>query len=701
MDPKRFHFRARAMLILMGIVMAAYAWVLFGLQVVNGAYYKEQSTRKIANSEVIQAARGGVLDRYGRVLVSNRATYQVTLDVKLMGDAQTRNETLLNLLNICREQGVSWNDSLPLSEGPAFTFTTAMPFQSVTTAEDGVETTSDTRLYQLLKKLKPTGFPLSPSGGASVNSLATAPQVFQALRSSFQIDPNLNDRDARALMGVLYELRLRSEDIARSSYVFTSDVNISFITVVKERGLPGVKIDTVTVRQYHTDYAAHILGRTGAIQNWDRYKDKGYSLSDTVGLSGVEYAFEDLLRGTPGTKDVELSQSGRVVSESWHIDEETGALLTPSPGDNLMLTLDIDLQEVVERALERYIPGMTEESQVGACVVMDMTGGVLAAASYPTYYLDTYSQDYNDLLSDPLKPMFNRAFQGLYAPGSTFKPLVAAAGLQEGAITTREKILDTGRYTHYDRIEDQPMCWIYRQYRTTHGYENVTEAIRDSCNVYFYETGIRLGIEALDDYATAFGLGEKTGLELYEEKGEVAGPETSAKYGQPWYEGEVMYAAIGQGSTQITPIQLCNYIVTLVNGGTHYAAHLLKTVKSSDFSQVIEECRPQVLGQVEIAPENLEAIKRGMALAANDYFSSLPVKVGAKTGSAQVAGHEEANAVMVVFAPYDDPEIAIATVVEQGGAGARISSIAAEILDYYFSARDVMDAPATENTLIR
>ncbi len=701
MDSKRFHFRAWTMLVLLALIMAAYAVVLFDLQVVQGSYYKEQSTRKIANTETVQAARGEVLDRFGRVLVSNRATYQVTLDVKLLGDVQKRNQTILELLKICREQGVSWNDSLPISSGPAFSFTTAMPFQSVTADEDGKEKTSDTRLYQLLKKLKPAGFPLTVPEGGALNDLATADAVMAALRSAFQVEENLSDTEARALVGVLYELSLRSQEISYTSYVFARDVDVEFITVVKERKLSGVKIDTVTVRQYETAYAAHILGRVGAIQNWESYRDKGYSLSDNVGLSGVESAFESLLRGTPGTKDVELSQSGKVVSESWHLDEETGEVLSPKPGNNLMLTLDIDLQEVVEEALERYIPGMTEESQVGACVVMDMTGGVLAAASYPTYDLSTYTQDYNDLLTDPLKPMFNRAFQGLYAPGSTFKPLVAIGALQEGVVTVREKIQDTGRYKHYDRIEDQPMCWIYRQYGSTHGYENVTEAIRDSCNVYFYEAGIRLGIAKLDEYAAAFGLGELTGLELYEARGEVAGPATSAKYDQEWYEGEVMYAAIGQGNTQITLVQLCNYIATLVNGGTHYPAHLLKTVKTNDFSQVVEEYRPQVRGQVEIAPENLEAIKQGMALAADQYFTGLPVQVGAKTGSAQVAGHEEANAVMVVFAPYDDPEIAIATVVEQGGAGARIADIAAEIIEYYFSARDVMDAPAAEGTLVR
>lgn len=701
MDPKRFHMRSYAMLGILAAVMLGYLWILADLQIVNGSYYKERSSRTIAKSETVQAARGEVLDRYGRVLTSDRPTYRVTLDLKRMGEAEERNRNLLELLELCREQGVEWTDTLPISDGPYFSFTTSAPFFAVTRNEDGTEKTSETRFYQLLKKLKPAGLNLTPSSGDQINALASAGTVLDALGKVFEIDPNLDKVRTRELIGVLYELALRSRDVSRTDYIFASDVSVEFITLVKERGLAGVSIVTGTVRQYGTDTAAHLLGRVGAIQNWDNYKDKGYSWSDMVGISGVEAAFESILRGTSGVRDQELNQAGKVVSESWHIDEETGETLAPSPGDNVMLTLDVKLQEVVEDALERHIPGMTEESQVGACVVMDMTGGVLASASYPTYHLESYSRDYNILAADPLKPMFNRALQGLYAPGSTFKPLVALAALQEGDLRVGEKILDTGRYTHYERLEDQPMCWIYRQYGQTHGYEDVAEAIRDSCNVFFYEVGLRLGIEKLDSYAAGFGLGEKTGLELYEEKGEVAGPATSAKYGQQWYEGETMYAAIGQGNTQITPIQLCNYIVTMLNGGVHYQAHLLKSILSADFTQVVEEYQPQVLDRLELDEENLEAVKKGMAMAAGTYFTDLPVKVGAKTGSAQVAGHEEANAVMVVFAPYDDPEIVIATVVEQGGAGSRIAAIAAEILDYYFAARDVMDAPAAEGSLIR
>ena len=606
MEPKRFRARARVLLFLLIGVLTAFVSILYQLQVVNGGLYLEQSTRQIINTETVQAARGDILDRYGRVLVTNRTTYQVTLDEKLMGGDQSRNAILLSLIEVCREQGITWTDTLPVSVTFPFSFTSDSPFENVSIDEDGTQTRSSTQLARLLASLKLKGLSDTPTAG----------ELITAFRTYFKIDTTVSDGDARALIGILYELTLRSQDVARTTYVFTRDVDITFITVVKERKLTGVKVDTVTVRQYNTKYAAHLLGQVGAIQNWDNYKDLGYSLSDTVGISGAESAFEPVLRGTSGTKVVELSQSGRILNESWQVDEETGAVLAPQPGHNVMLTIDIGLQEFVEEALARHIPGMTEESEKGACVVMDMTGGVLASATYPSYDPSEYRSKYNELVNDPLQPLFNRALQGLYAPGSTFKPMVAAAGLTEGVITTKEKILDTGRYLHYDRIQDQPMCWIYRDTRGTHGYENVSEAIRDSCNIYFFETGLRLGIAQINDYAGIFGLGQKTGLELYEEAGQIAGPETSAKYNQTWYEGETMYAAIGQGSTQVTPIQLSNYVATLVNGGTNYQAHLLKTVKSNDFTQVLEEYEPQIMNQVQLEESYLTAIKQGMRMAA-------------------------------------------------------------------------------------
>ena len=698
MDRKRFHLRSRAMLVMLAVTFALLLWVLFDLQVVHGSYYLEQSTRKIADTETVQAARGEILDRYGRVLVSNRATYQVTLDTKMMGTPKERNETVLALLKVCREQGVEWNDTLPVTRELPFQYTVESPFAVVTVDEEGGEKRRDTQLARLVASLKLKDLPEDPS----------AAELVTALRTWFEVDESVGQKEGRELVGVLCELALRSRDISYSSYVFAQDVDIAFITVVKERRLTGVKIDTATVREYNTKYAAHLLGQVGSIyqEEWEYYQEKDYSMNDIVGKDGVEQAFEEVLRGTSGVKDVEYNQSGKIVSESWHIDPETGEPQTPKPGNNPMLTVDIKLQEVVEESLRRHVPGMTAESQKAACVVMDMTGGVLASASFPSYDPAEYYSKYNELLYDPLEPLHNKALQGLYAPGSTFKMAVAAGALEEGVITRTEKIEDTGRYKHYERIEDQPQCWVYRQYGRTHGYVNVSEAIRDSCNIYFYETGLRLGIEKLDEYAARFGLGRTTGLELYEAEGEVAGPESSKRHNQTWYEGETMYAAIGQGNTQVTPIQLANYVATLVNGGDHYRAHLLKTVKSSDFSQVVSEYEPEIRDQLGLDEANIEAVKKGMGMVGSEgsvasYFQDLGVKVGVKTGTAQVARDSEANAILVAFAPYDDPEIALSIVVERGGSGSLVAGIAAEILEYYFSSKDTISAPVVENTMIR
>lgn len=688
MDGKQFTLRARLVLVLLAAAMAVFMGVLYNLQIVEGPKFREQSVRTIANTVTVSASRGNILDRDGRMLATNRSTYRVKLDTKLMGKDAERNAILLRLLEICREQEVEWSDSLPISQGDIPVYTTGAPFG---------EEDSPTQLEKLVKKLKPKNLPEEPS----------AAELIAALRTAFKVDEAVGAVEGRALVGVLYELQLRAEDISRTDYIFAQDVGIGFITAVKEAGLKGVSIETTTVREYVTDSMAHLLGSVGAIssEDWDSYREKGYAMNAIVGKDGAELAFEDILRGTAGVKDVELNENGKIISESWHVDSETGEEQAPRPGDNVMLTVDLKLQEVVEQALERHVPGMTEETEGAACVVTDMTGGILAMASYPTYDLSTYRQNFNALRDDPLKPLMNRCLQGLYAPGSTIKMAVAAGALEEGFITPREEIQDTGRYTHYERIEDQPMCWYYRQYGRTHGWENVSEAIRDSCNVFFYETGLRMGIEKIDTYAALFGLGRTTGLELYEKPGEVAGPETSAAHGQTWYEGETMYAAIGQGNTQVTPVQLANYIATLVNGGDNYATHLLKAVKSSDFTQVVEEYQPQLRDQIGLQEDNLEAVKKGMGMVASEgsaaeYFADLPVKVGAKTGTAQVSSDSEAHAILVAFAPYENPEIAISVVVEHGGSGTLVAAIAAEIFDYYFSAQDGSTAPV-ENTLTK
>ena len=531
----------------------------------------------------------------------------------------------------------------------------------------------------------------------------------EELRVYYEIDPALSDAEARDLIGVRYELTLRSREITYTAYVFAQDVQMPFIVKVTEAGLAGVSIDTTSTRVYNTPYAAHVLGRVTGIYSGeeDYYQDLGYSLDAKVGRGGVEQAFESYLHGTPGRRSIETDDQGKVVSgdENWAVDEATGEVLAPDPGDNVVLTLDIKLQEVVERALANGIEGLaSEDTRGGAAVVVDMTGGVLASASYPTYDPSTYGQSYNTLANDPLSPLLNRATQGLYPPGSTFKMVTGLAGLEEGIIEPDTEILDTGRYRFYQ--DYQPMCWYYRDYGLTHGLETVTEAIRDSCNVFFFDVGRRLGDNVLAEYAAAFGLGEPTGIEIAESTGRMDCEETTLSLGIPWYDGLTLPISIGQGNSQFTPLQLANYVATLANGGTHYAAHLLKEVKSSDYSEVTYQYEPQVLNELDLDPENLSAVTEGMLLmttegSARSYFANLDIPVAAKSGSAQVSSATESNSLFVCFAPYDDPEIALAIVVERGGSGSLLSSIAVEILEYYFSSGGGMETVTQENTLLR
>ena len=701
MEKKQFHRRGLGMLLLLAVILFGLGSSLYDAQMIHGAEDLARSQNSIAETQTVEAARGDILDRYGRVLVSNRVTYQVALNTDAM--EKNRNDILLALIRIARDAGVEWEDTLPITAQPPFRYTTDTPFQYPTTDEEGSPTTSLTRLGRLAVKMKWIDDPTAD--GAQGAPLPTAEELLEKMRESFQLE--LEGADMRAVAGVLYELYYRSMVNSWPPYVFAEGVDIDFISKVKEQGLSGVEIEAATVRTYNTEYAAHLLGRVGAIENWDAYKDldldgdgtPDYEMDDTVGKEGAELAFESYLRGTAGVREVERNTSGKVVSEKW--------TTAPQPGDNVVLTIDIDLQKQVEDILSQAIPQLASEDTEGAaCVVMDVNRAeVLASASYPSYHLATYSADLAENSADPLQPFLNRAFQGVYAPGSTFKMVTAVAGLESGIIEPDTEIMDTGVYTYYQ--DDGPQCWYWRQYRRKHGLVNVSEALEVSCNVFFFDVGRRVGIQGLQEFAAKFGLGEPTGIELYEETGVMAGPEYTQSMGQTWYEGSTLSVAIGQESSQFTPLQLANYIATLVNGGTRYSAHLLKEVKSSDFSQVLYTYEPEVLDSIDIQPENLDAVKAGMlALTTGKgslarYFQDLPVQVGAKTGSAQVNAETESNAVFVCFAPYDDPQIAISLVVEKGGSGSTLASIAADILRYYFSAEESREETLTENTLIR
>lgn len=700
MEGKPFRARMYGIVAIMAAVLLTYTGVLYNMQIVHGADYLAQAQRKLGGLETVDAVRGQILDRNGQVLVTNRTTYQVSLDPSLMGD--DKNAILTRLITLCRKQGLTWTDTLPISQTAPFVYTF-----------DTAASSARRNLGKLMPLMKWTDDAasalidqMSAADYAGTPPALSADGLMAQMRSTYGVDAGLSDADARALVGILYEMSLRTKEVTWSPYVFVKDVDINFISVVKEEGLTGVSVDPATTREYATTYAAHLLGRVRLMDpdDWAVYQTKGYSMDESVGKGGVEEAFESYLHGEKGTRAVDTDKTGKVVGETWLTDPETGQLLTPKPGDNVELTLDLGLQQALENSMADRIPKLkSTQTKGGAAVVIDVKdGGVLAMASYPTFDPTTLYSDaaaYNAAVKNPLNPLYNRATMGLYPPGSTFKMVTAVGALQEGVITPSTIIEDTGRYMYYKDPADQPMCWIYREYGRTHGRINVSQAIEVSCNVFFYDTGRRLTIQLLDEYAGKFGLGQPTGIEIPENTGHVAGPAYTESLGQTWHEGNVMYAAIGQENNQFSPLQLANYAATLANGGTRWSAHLLKEVKSSDNSQVIYQDKGTVLSQINITPANLEAVKKGMLAVAqkSGYYKALEdrgIQVCAKTGSAQVSSDSESNAVYVCFAPADNPQIAMAVVVEKGGAGAELAGIASDVMNYYFSSGSTADQGA-------
>ena len=437
---------------------------------------------------------------------------------------------------------------------------------------------------------------------------------------------------------------------------------------IRAEGIPGVRFVPSVLRSESGTLAPQVLGRVGKMdpEEWDLRRKQGYAMDAVVGKDGAEAAFEDLLHGTPGRRITERDRSGRITGISWEI--------YPQAGQDVTLTLDRDLQETARDALAQFL-SRHPQAEGAAAVVLDVSdGGVLAMVSLPDYDPANYSQLYSRLSADPSAPLLNRAIQGLYAPGSVFKLVTAAAALEEGILTPETRILDTGRYTYYS--SPQPQCWLFRQQGRTHGLETVSQAITDSCNVFFYDAGRRVGIRALARWSGMLGLGTVSGLELPgEQAGMAAGPDSSRRLGTQWYEGSVLSAAIGQENNRFTPLQLARMTAILAGDGQCPSVHLLMGPGSPQKEP----------SRVPLSPQTLSAIREGMRGVAETgslsaAFQDLPAGAGAKTGSAQVAGKERSNAVLVAFAPYDAPRIALALVAEQGGSGAELGDAAAQIL---------------------
>lgn len=686
---------------------------LYKLQIIEGAAYYEESQNNQASNQTVTAARGNILDRYGRVLVSNRECYNLKIsDTRLFSDeVEDPNAVILEMINMVEAAGETYIDDLPITKEPPFEYTdmTALQRTLLTAYLDSKGLDEDT----------------------------TAVELMSYFRTRYDIANSYNAEEMRKIASVRYALNVRYS-INTNPYVFVEDASIDLISDLM--GVVGnvVEVETSYVREYNTQYAAHILGYVQAMSEEDMEKyrpqdeNSGYDYDTKVGRDGVEYTFEDWLHGTNGTARVTRTASGTITSTVYTED--------PVPGNHVYLTIDIQLQEAVERILETGIyelqlkrdednakytmegklDEVREDIQGGAIVVVDVkTGEPLAIASYPTFDLSSIIEDYSDLLEAENNPLFNRALNGAYEPGSTFKPCTAIAGLTENIINTETQIECTGLFTKYADQGYAPACWIYTQTdgQLTHGYDNVTEAIKDSCNVFFYTVADNLGIRKLMEYAKNFGLGESTGIELSETTGNMANPDNHLNYDvDSWVDGDTVQAGIGQSDSMFTPLQLAEYCAAIANGGTRHSAAILKSVRSYDYSRQLYQKETEVLSTVESADYNWAAVQRGMYLMANDITSSsstvyyalsnysyngVSLPVAAKTGTSQLGEDKTNNAIFMCYAPFDDPEIAIAIVVERGQSGANLSKMARNVLDAYFSLGTLNTTAEREYSLLK
>ncbi len=657
---------------------------LFYLQIVKGEYYKIQSENRLIRNMPIKAPRGEILDRYGRPLITNRQGFSVVFYKEYIKSGAL-NALILRMINVMAIHGEAYIDTLPVTPSEPFDF----DFPGVS----GDTLTEKLAAFRIACKAAPD---------------TDARAVLYALKDKYKIEDGYSDADLRKIIGVRYEMesRLFSDS---TPYTFATDVSISCVTYIKEQGddFQGIGISVEPIREYTGGtLAAHILGRVGVMykEDYEKLKSKNYSMNDKVGKDGIEKVLEEYLRGVDGVSSVEQNLGGRM---SKIIDSQPAV-----PGNYAVLTLDAKLQKTLEDSLERVIKelqgrGESRGANAGSAVVLDVNSGeVLAMASYPTFDPSKFNELWGTLSKDSTRPMWNRAISGQYAPGSTFKPMTAVAALESGAVTPTETLLCDGVYKYYASSGYSPVCWLYSSSGHGHGYQNVTQAIENSCNLYFYEAGRRVDIDKLAEYGAQFGLGEYTGIELSgEAQGIFASREYRKKLGKPWYPGDTVQAAIGQSDHLFTPVQLANYIATIANGGKRYGVHLVKSVKSYGDASTVFENTPTVVNTLDMDSKNYKAVMDGLRKVnetgtASSTFANFEIAVGGKTGTASVPSGA-ANGLFVAFAPFDDPQIAIAVVVEHAAHGNWIASVAKDVIAEYMAVDAVEDQIRPHNELLR
>ena len=670
---KFFENRILILYIIVGLISVVFIVQLFNLQILNGKEYREQSEKRMLRTETVVASRGEITDRNGIVLASSKLSFDVDL-YRVRVTTQEQNEALAKLINILVSNGDEIYSSFPINE----------ELNDFSFENEDAE-----------KKWKEE---------MEIDENFSFEQTISYYIDKYDLSEYSHDRNTQIRMiQIKYEGNLNGYSLFNSVTV-AKDISQESVAQIEEKKseLYGVNVVSVPKRYYpNGTLAAHIIGYVSKISDteYSEKKEEGYTINSIIGKTGIEQAFEKYLKGKDGVVKAETDSQGNVSSES--TTEEAVA------GNSIALTIDYRLQKTAEESIENVIKKLQDgtlvgkkvpESSAGSVVVLDIeTGETLAMASFPSYNINDMvsgmsASELNKLFNDPLNPMYNRAISGTYAPGSTYKMLVGIAGLKANTITLDEKIFDPGIYPYGHK----PKCWIYTQYHRTHGYVNLEGAIKGSCNCYFYEVGRRIGIDEIIKTTKLFGLGQKTGIELYgESTGQIAGEKE-----EEWYLGDTLNAAIGQSSNLYTPIQLANYISAIANGGTLNKVSLIKNIKSSDDNEIslseIEEFAKEFTGvdfesrDVGIEQSYVDAIKRGMLSVTSEsggtasiIFKNSNIQVAGKTGTSQVAGKQN-NGIFVGFAPYDNPKIAVVAIIEGGGEGTYTANVVKPIMEEYF-----------------
>lgn len=733
---------------------------LIQLQLINGESYVRRSASFLTTTSTVSAARGEILDRYGRAMVTNQTGFSLVLIYSsFWEDKEDRFEVLLDLANRVKADGQAstsgdttdgeddtqtdtdtteqtsgavLNDVMPITDTAPYEYIGAEGDAERKALSDYIKQSADTLGLQAVKDAKTaasTANEENPQYDADGNvidqvsqidatTLVSASEFVSAMRTYMEqnlgMQTGLSDADARTLVGLYYSMR-RVGFNNNATFTLADNVSMDLIAYIKEhhQQYTGVDVQSEAIRKYDTTYAAHVLGTVGPMfteewsgtKNGGPYESKaGYTMNDTIGKSGLEAALESYLHGTAGSRTVETDLGGDSITD--HANS-----YAPQPGDNVITTIDLELQEVAEKSLANYL---SDYQRGGAAVALDPdTGEVLVMASYPTYNLENYNKDYDKISSDSRFPELNRATLGLYPPGSTFKVLTAIAALEEGIIDANTTYVCDGKFeyggvTFPCNNHDQPMTL------------DVTQAIKYSCNVFFYNVGQQLTGAHLENWCDKFGLGNVTGVEIAEYAGQAAGPTERAANRKKdpllreWQGGDDVNAAIGQSDNLFTPLQLANYMAAVVNGGTLYQPTLVKSIKTYDYSDVVEEEQPEVIGTIEFSDATRNLVMKGMSEVtaeggtAATTFADYPIKVGGKTGSAEMTERKDGveinytNGLFVAFAPFDDPEIVICVVGEGAGHGSAVAPIVRDILDAYFAEEepDTVESVQSENTMV-